>query len=61
MATRLRARSAQSGRMPAIRDELDEFLRIPSVSTGGGDAQALTRAAEWVCERIEGAGGEAGA
>ncbi len=46
--------------MPAIRDELDDFLRIPSVSTGGGDAPELKRAAEWVCERIEGAGGEAG-
>ena len=46
--------------MPAIRHELDEFLRIPSVSTGGGNAPALKRAAEWVCERIEGAGGEAG-
>ncbi len=47
-------------RVPTIRDELEEFLRIPSVSTGGGDAAALKRAAEWVCERIEAAGGEAG-
>jgi acetylornithine deacetylase/succinyl-diaminopimelate desuccinylase-like protein len=46
--------------VPAIRDELEEFLRIPSVSTGGGDAAELKRAAEWVCERIEGAGGQAG-
>ena len=46
--------------MPAIRDELEDFLRIPSVSTGGGDAPELKRAAEWVCERIEGAGGQAG-
>ena len=30
------------------------------MSTGGGDAQALRAAGEWVCERIEAAGGEAG-
>ncbi|MET0972868.1 MAG: M20/M25/M40 family metallo-hydrolase [Thermoleophilaceae bacterium] len=45
--------------MPALRDELIEFLRIPSVSTGGGDAEALRRACDWVCERIDAAGGEA--
>ena len=57
-ATRWRA--AESTPVPAILDELNELLRIPSVSTGGGDAQALRAAAEWMCERIEGAGGEAG-
>jgi acetylornithine deacetylase/succinyl-diaminopimelate desuccinylase-like protein len=41
----------------AIREELEEWLRIPSVSTGGGDAEALGRACDWVLERIEGAGG----
>jgi acetylornithine deacetylase/succinyl-diaminopimelate desuccinylase-like protein len=40
-----------------LRDELDEWLRIPSVSTGGGDAAALREACDWVCERIEAAGG----
>jgi acetylornithine deacetylase/succinyl-diaminopimelate desuccinylase-like protein len=45
--------------VPALLDELIDFLRIPSVSTGGGDAEALRRACDWVCERIEAAGGEA--
>ncbi|MBN1528558.1 MAG: M20/M25/M40 family metallo-hydrolase [Thermoleophilaceae bacterium] len=45
--------------MPAILEELIDWLRIPSVSTGGGDAAALKRSAEWVCERIEAAGGTA--
>jgi acetylornithine deacetylase/succinyl-diaminopimelate desuccinylase-like protein len=45
--------------MPTLRDELDEWLRIPSVSTAGGDAAALAQACSWVCERIEGAGGSA--
>jgi acetylornithine deacetylase/succinyl-diaminopimelate desuccinylase-like protein len=40
-----------------IREELEEWLRIPSVSTGGGDADALGRACDWVLERIEAAGG----
>jgi acetylornithine deacetylase/succinyl-diaminopimelate desuccinylase-like protein len=42
-----------------IREELEDWLRIPSVSTGGGDADALTRACDWVLERIESAGGSA--
>src|SRR5918998_1017459 len=45
--------------MPPIREELEDWLRIPSVSTGGGDADALGRACEWVLERIEAAGGSA--
>ncbi len=43
--------------MPPIREELEDWLRIPSVSTGGGDAEALARACAWVLERIEAAGG----
>ncbi len=43
--------------MPTIREELEDWLRIPSVSTGGGDAEALGRACDWVIERIERAGG----
>ena len=39
--------------------ELFELLRIPSISTGGGDAAALRRAAEWLGDRIEGSGGRA--
>jgi acetylornithine deacetylase/succinyl-diaminopimelate desuccinylase-like protein len=42
-----------------LLDELIDWLRIPSVSTGGGDAEALRRACDWVCERIEAAGGAA--
>src|SRR5829696_3074633 len=45
--------------MLPIREELEEWLRIPSVSTGGGDADALGRACDWVLERIEAAGGSA--
>ena len=45
--------------MPTIREELEDWLRIPSVSTGGGDAEALSRACDWVIERIERAGGTA--
>jgi acetylornithine deacetylase/succinyl-diaminopimelate desuccinylase-like protein len=45
--------------MPTLREELDDWLRIPSVSTGGGDAAALQQACDWVCERIEAAGGTA--
>jgi acetylornithine deacetylase/succinyl-diaminopimelate desuccinylase-like protein len=45
--------------MAELLEELIDFLRIPSVSTGGGDAEALARACGWVCERIEGAGGSA--
>ena len=45
--------------MPPIREELEDWLRIPSVSTGGGDADALGRACDWVLERIEAAGGTA--
>jgi acetylornithine deacetylase/succinyl-diaminopimelate desuccinylase-like protein len=45
--------------MPPIREELEDWLRIPSVSTGAGDADALGRACDWVLERIEAAGGSA--
>jgi acetylornithine deacetylase/succinyl-diaminopimelate desuccinylase-like protein len=45
--------------VPPIREELEDWLRIPSVSTGGGDADALDRACDWVIERIERAGGTA--
>jgi acetylornithine deacetylase/succinyl-diaminopimelate desuccinylase-like protein len=45
--------------VPPIREELEDWLRIPSVSTGGGDAVALGRACDWVIERIERAGGRA--
>jgi acetylornithine deacetylase/succinyl-diaminopimelate desuccinylase-like protein len=40
-------------------DELLDWLRIPSISSGGGDPQDLVRAAEWVCGRVLAAGGSA--
>src|SRR4051794_26521531 len=40
-------------------DELTDWLRIPSISTGGGDPADIARAADWVCERVEAAGGSA--
>jgi acetylornithine deacetylase/succinyl-diaminopimelate desuccinylase-like protein len=43
----------------ALLDELFRWLRIPSISSGGGDPQDLVRAAEWVCERVREAGGTA--
>ena len=46
--------------MAPIREELEDWLRIPSISTGGGDRAALARACDWVIERIEAAGGSAG-
>jgi acetylornithine deacetylase/succinyl-diaminopimelate desuccinylase-like protein len=45
--------------MKPIREELEDWLRIPSVSTGGGDADALGAASDWVIQRIEAAGGSA--
>jgi acetylornithine deacetylase/succinyl-diaminopimelate desuccinylase-like protein len=43
----------------ALIDELIDWLRIPSISTGGGDPADLARAADWVCERVVAAGGTA--
>ncbi|HEX6652066.1 MAG TPA: M20/M25/M40 family metallo-hydrolase [Thermoleophilaceae bacterium] len=45
--------------MTTIREELEDWLRIPSVSTGGGDADALSAACDWAIERIKAAGGSA--
>jgi acetylornithine deacetylase/succinyl-diaminopimelate desuccinylase-like protein len=45
--------------MPPIREELEEWLRIPSISTAGGHRDALARACDWVIARIEAAGGRA--
>jgi acetylornithine deacetylase/succinyl-diaminopimelate desuccinylase-like protein len=42
-----------------LMEQLNEWLRIPSISSGGGDPQDLQRAAEWAVERIVEAGGEA--
>jgi acetylornithine deacetylase/succinyl-diaminopimelate desuccinylase-like protein len=43
----------------ALLEELTDWLRIPSISTGDGDPADLRRAAEWVVERVRSAGGEA--
>ena len=42
-----------------LLDELCDWLRIPSISSGGGDPADLQRAAEWACERVAAAGGAA--
>ena len=44
--------------MPDLLEELTDWLRIPSISTGGGDPADIARACEWVCERVRAAGGE---
>jgi acetylornithine deacetylase/succinyl-diaminopimelate desuccinylase-like protein len=41
----------------ALLQELEDWLAIPSVSTGEGDPAELLRAAQWAAERIAGAGG----
>lgn len=43
----------------ALLDDLLDWLRIPSVSTGGGDPADLERAARWAADRVVAAGGEA--
>jgi len=43
----------------ALLDDLLDWLRIPSISTGGGHPGDIRRAAEWVTERIAAAGGDA--
>jgi len=42
-----------------LLDDLLDWLRIPSISTGGGDPADLERAAAFVVERVRAAGGEA--
>src|SRR3954467_5330207 len=41
----------------ALLDELNDWLRIPSISTGGGDPADLARAADWVIQRVRAVGG----
>jgi acetylornithine deacetylase/succinyl-diaminopimelate desuccinylase-like protein len=43
----------------ALLDDLLDWLRVPSISTGGGDLADLERAAAWVVQRVVEAGGEA--
>src|SRR6476469_4822146 len=42
-----------------LLDDLITWLRIPSISTGGGREEDLRAAAAFVCERVDGAGGDA--
>jgi acetylornithine deacetylase/succinyl-diaminopimelate desuccinylase-like protein len=42
-----------------LLDDLLDWLRIPSISTGDGDPADLERAAAFVVERVKAAGGEA--
>jgi len=44
---------------PRLLDDLLDWLRIPSISTGGGHPDDLERAAAFVVERVRAAGGEA--
>jgi acetylornithine deacetylase/succinyl-diaminopimelate desuccinylase-like protein len=39
-------------------DELFDYLRIPSISSGGGDPADMMRAAQWLAEGIAAAGGK---
>jgi acetylornithine deacetylase/succinyl-diaminopimelate desuccinylase-like protein len=45
--------------VPAWFDELAEFLRIQSISADPEHGADVTRAGEWVCELLRGAGGQA--
>jgi acetylornithine deacetylase/succinyl-diaminopimelate desuccinylase-like protein len=45
--------------MGELLDQLVDWLRIPSISTGGGDPADLERAAEWAAGHVRRAGGEA--
>jgi acetylornithine deacetylase/succinyl-diaminopimelate desuccinylase-like protein len=43
---------------PKLLEDLTDWLRIPSISTGGGDPEEIERAASWVIERVRAAGGD---
>ena len=43
---------------PKLLEDLTDWLRIPSISTGGGRPQDLEAAAMWVIDRVRAAGGE---
>jgi acetylornithine deacetylase/succinyl-diaminopimelate desuccinylase-like protein len=42
---------------PALLEDLVDWLRIPSISTGGGQPEDLQLAAQWVIDRVIAAGG----
>lgn len=43
---------------PGLLDDLIEWMRIPSISTGGGNPADIERAAAWVMDRILASGGD---
>lgn len=43
---------------PELLEELFEYLRIPSISSGGGKPDDIQRAAEWLAEKIRSSGGD---
>src|SRR3954447_900874 len=45
--------------MATLHDDLNELLRIPSISAGRPNLDGIRQAAEWVRERVLRAGGEA--
>ena len=45
--------------MADLFDEAVDWLRIPSISAGERDEEALRHAAEWAIERVRRAGGTA--
>ena len=47
--------------MDDLFDQLVDWLRIPSISTGGGDPAEIERAAEWAAGHVRRAGGDGGA
>src|SRR3954451_12613412 len=53
------ALSTLPGMADTLLDDLLEWLRIPSISTGGGDPAELERAAAWSRDKVRNAGGEA--
>src|SRR3954469_24524148 len=50
---------ARAGLVPELLDQLIDWLRIPSISTGGGDPADLRRAAGWAAAQVERAGAAA--
>ncbi len=44
---------------PELLDELFDYIRIPSISSGGGNLADLVAAAEWLRDKISGSGGDA--
>ncbi len=43
---------------PKLLEDLNDWLRIPSISTGGGRPEDLEAAATWAIDRLRAAGGE---